>query len=108
MQLNAFGKVFECAKVVKGDDFIECLDQKNARIMLFQGISDFTKFSVEGGEFTLAPPDKLTRIQTAMSEISSSLADNDGILAIKHGGTGAATVSDALNSLGIFDRIYPV
>lgn len=96
------------SKIEKGEDYIKVYDENDVVSHVFQGIPDFSKFSVEGGEFTPAQPDKLTRIQTAMSEISTSLADNNGILAISHGGTGSATVEDALNSLEVFDRIYPV
>lgn len=96
------------SKIEKGEDCIKVYDENSAVSHVFQGIPDFSKFSVEGGEFTPAQPDKLMRSQTAMSEISSSLADNHGILAIGHGGTGSATVADALNNLEILDRIYPV
>lgn len=96
------------SKIEKGEDCIKVYDENDVVSHVFQGIPDFSKFSVEGGEFTPAQPDKLSRIQTAMSEISTSLADNNGILAVSHGGTGSATVADALNSLEIFDRIYPV
>lgn len=96
------------SKIEKGEDYIKVYDENDVVSHVFQGIPDFSKFSVEGGEFTPAQPDKLMRIQTAMSEVSSSLANNNGVLAVSHGGTGSATAEDALNNLEIFDRIYPV
>lgn len=70
MYLNYNGKRFECEKAIKGDDFIECLDEKGERIILFQGISDFTMFISEGGAFTDAPLDDITQLQLAISELA--------------------------------------
>ena len=44
-------------KIEKGEDYIKVYDESANVSRVFQGIPDFSKFSVEGGEFTLAEPD---------------------------------------------------
>ena len=45
------------SKIEKGEDYIKVYDESDNVSRVFQGIPDFSKFSVEGGEFTPAEPD---------------------------------------------------
>ena len=45
------------SKIEKGEDYIKVYDENDNVSRVFQGIPDFSKFSVEGGEFTLAELD---------------------------------------------------
>ena len=65
------GKI-ECAKAIKGADYIECLDENDHILVRFGGITDFGGYSVEDGEFTDAPLGELTEIKLAIAETLSS------------------------------------
>lgn len=45
------GKSYECARAVKGVDYIKLYDENNAQIIAFWGISDFSAFTLTEGEW---------------------------------------------------------
>lgn len=64
------GEKIEAYKIEKGTDFIKLYDSNNNNFQTFQGIPDFSKFTVEDGEFTIAPPDDITELQLAIAELA--------------------------------------
>ncbi len=63
------------SKIEKGEDYIKVYDENGVVSRVFQGIPDFSKFSVEAGEFTLAPLDKITELQLAIAEIAGLMSE---------------------------------
>lgn len=54
MILKLRNSEYECSRVVKGVDWIQCYAE-NQPTTRFEGITDFSKFTLEGGEFEEAP-----------------------------------------------------
>lgn len=46
------GTQYTCALAIKGDDYIHLLDDNNRMIVAFDGVSDFTCFSISGGTWS--------------------------------------------------------
>lgn len=63
------------SKIEKGEDYIKVYDENNVVTNVFKGIPDFSKFSVEGGEFTEAPLDDITQLQLAIAELAEVVAN---------------------------------
>ena len=63
------------SKVEKGLDFIKVYYEDGKLNQVFQGIADFSKFSVEGGSFTEAPPDDITQLQLAVAELTDLISE---------------------------------
>ena len=43
---------FECVTAIKGDDYIRLLDKNGIMVASFEGITDFSEFSLSGGAYT--------------------------------------------------------
>lgn len=53
------GKSYTCAVALKGTDYIHLLDANNKNVAFFDGVSDFTDFTISGGSWTTpATPDE--------------------------------------------------
>lgn len=64
-----------CSKAVKGNDYIKLYDENNLKFRTLFGIHDFSKFTIEGGEFTEAPLDDITQLQIAIAELAEVVAN---------------------------------
>lgn len=49
-------KSFDCATAIKGNDYIRLLDTNDCLVASFDGISDFSAFTLSGGEYTEPTP----------------------------------------------------
>ena len=72
--INGIDKI-PASKIEKGSNFIRVYDEEGNLDQIFQGIADFSKFSVEGGSFTEAPPDDITQLQLAVAELADLIAE---------------------------------
>ena len=72
--VNGIDKI-PASKVEKGSDFIKVYDEDSKLDQVFEGIADFSKFSVEGGSFTEAPPDDITQLQLAVAELAELISE---------------------------------
>lgn len=52
MKVHFLDKVIDCEKAVKGSDFVHLLDSNGGVIASCEGVSDFSLFSIEGGEWS--------------------------------------------------------
>ena len=43
---------FDCATAIKGEDYIHLLDENGILIVSFEGVADFTHFTLVNGEYT--------------------------------------------------------
>lgn len=48
---------FECATAIKGDNYICLLDENGLTVARFDGITDFSEFSLDGAEYTAPTAD---------------------------------------------------
>lgn len=46
------GTTITCTTAMKGDTFIHLLDDNNTPIAIFEGITDFSVFTISGGTWT--------------------------------------------------------
>lgn len=63
------GKSFTCNKAIKGTDYVHLIDASGVMIAAFDGVSDFSVFSISGGSWT-SP--------TATTENSVAVVKEDG------------------------------
>lgn len=52
MKAIIHGVEYECAKAIKGNDFVELFDASCRKIASFNGISDFGGYALDGGDWT--------------------------------------------------------
>ena len=45
-------EIYECAKAIKGENYIRLLDADGVMIAAFDGVSDCDLFTISGGEWT--------------------------------------------------------
>lgn len=62
----------ECSKVEKINDSIKVYDDNNNLFHSFIGVTDFSKFKVEGGEIETVVDD-ITQIQLAIAELAEAI-----------------------------------
>ena len=74
--INGIDKI-PASKVEKGSDFIRVYDEDGKLDQVFEGIKNFSKFSVEGGSFTEAPPDDITQLQLAVAELADLIISEE-------------------------------
>lgn len=48
---------FECARAIKGENYIHLLDEDGTMIAAFDGVSEFSSFSISGGDWVPPTPD---------------------------------------------------
>lgn len=52
-----FGSIYyECTTALKGDNYVHLFDENGAMVAAFEGVSDFSAFSLGGGEWTNPGP----------------------------------------------------
>jgi len=69
VKVTIFDEAFECARAAKGADYIRLLDAEGKETMLFGGVSDFSAYEIEGGEWEIPIP--------IPSDIEQIKAEND-------------------------------
>ena len=55
MKVIAYGESYECTKAEKGSNYIQLYNGEEKGV-LFAGISDFSGYSIEGGEWSAPTP----------------------------------------------------
>ena len=55
MKVIAYGESYECTKAEKGTTYIQLYNGEEKDV-LFAGISDFSGYSIEGGEWSAPTP----------------------------------------------------
>ena len=57
MELVYSGERYECARAVRGDDWICLYNEAVCETAYFGGITDFGEYALDGGEWDAPPPD---------------------------------------------------
>ena len=56
MILHIYNEAYPCAKAERGADYIRLYDENGACVLLCGGISDFSGYALEGGEWSAPEP----------------------------------------------------
>ena len=75
--VTVYDEQFECARAIKGKDFVQLFDENNTCIASFAGISSFDGYSIEGGDWEdppLTPEEKLAK---QIADIEDALCELD-------------------------------
>lgn len=65
----------ECSKAEKGNDYIKLFDENGNATLTFKGIADFSKFTLDGGDFSKAPLTEIEEIQIALAELAELMLE---------------------------------
>lgn len=71
MTVKIYNESFECTKAVKGPDYVVLYDS-DREIVRCSGITDFSGYSIEGGEWSLPEPtaeERLAALESAMLDM---------------------------------------
>lgn len=52
--VSCCGTSIECTTAIKGDTFIHLIDENGVLVAAFEGVTDFSLFSISGGSWTAA------------------------------------------------------
>jgi hypothetical protein len=72
MFVTAYGTRYDCARAVKGSDYIRLYDAAGTLIASFDGIADFSGYTIEGGTWEAPLPtekERLDALEAAMLEM---------------------------------------
>ncbi len=82
MQVLINGTAHECARAIKGPDYVYLLDESGGVMLACSGISSFEGYSIEGGEWenveTPTEPTQLERIdalEAGVMELAGLIAE---------------------------------
>ena len=93
--ITYLGKSYDCATALKGSDYIHLLDSDGTMIAAFDGITNFSGFTIKNGSWTTPTPEEdcyvaVVKDDGAMGKGNHICSDiRTGIVSVKHGGTGA-------------------
>ena len=88
---------FTCTTALKGTDYIHLLDAKGAMMVAFDGITDFSGYSITGGSWTTpTPPDEcyFAVVEDDGSVTKSSYRRSDFVTEIADGAVTGAKLAD--------------
>lgn len=98
---------FTCTTALKGTDYIHLLDSKGAMMVAFDGITDFSGYSITGGSWTTpTPPDEcyFAVVEDDGSVTKSSYRRSDFVTEIANGAvTGAKLADGAVTTTKVAD-----
>ena len=63
MKAIIYGQEYPCAKAVKGDNFVRLYDENNTCVAVFDGISNFDGYSIEGGDWEEPAPTETEQLR---------------------------------------------
>ena len=71
MKVIAYGESYECTKAEKGSNYIQLYNGEEKGV-LFAGISDFSGYSIEGGEWSapeMSERERIEELETLLAEL---------------------------------------
>ena len=93
--ITYLGESYNCATALRGSDYIHLLDSDGTMIAAFDGITNFSGFTIKNGSWTTPTPEEdcyvaVVKDDGAMGKGNHICSDiRTGIVSVKHGGTGA-------------------
>lgn len=66
MKVVIYGEEYNCTKAIKGNNFVKLYNNGN-KIAEFNGISDFSGYTIEDGEWSKEEPSQLDRIEAQLT-----------------------------------------
>lgn len=70
MIIKYYNQELECAKAVKGTDYIKLYDNNNTEIASFIGISNFNGFEIIGGDWSTPEPTEQEKINSKIAYLA--------------------------------------
>lgn len=98
------GQEYSCSVALKGDDYIHLLNEDGDMTVAFDGITDFSKFSITGGSWKTPTPENecyvaVVKDDGTMGKGGHKCSDiptkSGGAVPIEQGGTGATNRRNA-------------
>lgn len=83
------GVEYPCSKAVKGDDYVHLVNANGKLIVAFDGVSDFSGFTITGGNWIIPTPE---------DECYLAVVKDDGT--VGKGGHRCSDIPTALEELG--------
>ena len=74
--ITAYNEQYECAKAIKGEDFIYLYDEDNYRFMSFEGIKSFDGYFISGGDWSIPDP---TETEYLRADIDFLTMENESL-----------------------------
>lgn len=106
--VNYLGESYTCSVALKGADYIHLLDAGGYLIAAFDGITNFSGFTISGGSWTVPASDNdcylaVIREDGTIGKGGHKCSDvrTDEVIPVTRGGTGKTTAADARAALGI-------
>lgn len=97
---------YSCATALKGSDYVHLLDSNGEMIAAFDGVKDFSGFSITEGDWTSPTDDHNCYVAVVKDDGSMGKGGHKcsdiltGTVGIANGGTGATTAAAARTNLG--------
>ncbi len=78
--ISCCGTSINCASAIKGDTFIHLLDENDNIVAVYEGITDFSRFTISGGSWTEAESENdcnlvVMRSDGTIAKVSKKLCD---------------------------------
>lgn len=83
------GTTYECDVAIKGSDYVHLMDANNDMVVAFDGVVDFSAFTIAEGSWTTPTPN---------NDCYLAVVGDDGV--IRKGNSRSSDVGKALSSVG--------
>ena len=67
MIVTVYGDPYECAKAIRGKDFVDLYNEDGELVAGFSGISDFSGYTIEGGDWSKPEPTREDQIEAQVT-----------------------------------------
>lgn len=69
MTVTVYGNRFECAKAIKGPDYVKLYDTNSVLAAEFLGVTSFDGYEIEGGDWEMPLPTEEERLSALEAAI---------------------------------------
>ena len=104
------GESYNCATALKGSDYIHLLDSNGEMIAAFDGITDFSGFSITSGDWTSPTAENDCYVAVVKDDGTMGKGGHrnsdilTGIVSVANGGTGARRCCNCKSKPGHYTR----
>lgn len=97
------GQEYSCSVALKGEDYIHLLNEDGEMTVAFDGITNFSGFSIKNGSWTTPTPEEDCYVAVVKDDGEMGKGNHKcsdiltGIVSVKNGGTGARRCCNSTN-----------